>query len=69
MVDDPRMRTYAFTRWSGFKSRVTVERVEFMPGGVITFWTGDKLELAVREYDWNNLYEVDTDDEVAVASQ
>lgn len=51
-------RTYEFTRWSGRKQRVTVERVEFAPGGVVTFWTGDRLELAVKREDWNDLHEI-----------
>lgn len=51
-------RLYEFTRWSGRTQRVLVERVEFEPGGVATFWTGDRLQLAVKREDWNDLHEV-----------
>lgn len=51
-------RVYEFTRWSGRTQRVMVERVQFEPGGVATFWTGDRLELAVKREDWNDLHEV-----------
>lgn len=54
---DPR-RVYELKRWSGRTQRVAAERVEFAAGGVAAFWTGDRLELAVKREDWNDLREV-----------
>ncbi|MGW3346793.1 hypothetical protein ACWDA3_26070 [Nonomuraea rubra] len=51
-------RVYEFTRWSGGKTQVTAREVRFTAGGGIAFWTGGRLELAVRNGDWNNLHEV-----------
>lgn len=57
-MSDPERRTFQFKRWSGRKEQVVAERVQFEAGGVATFWTGDRLELAVKREDWNDLREV-----------
>lgn len=51
-------RVYEFVRWSGGKKRVTADEVRFTAGGGIAFWSGGRLELAVKHGDWNNLREV-----------
>lgn len=50
-------RRWVFRRWSGRRTEILAERVEFTPGGGLAFWTGDQLVLAVQRGDWNDLTE------------
>lgn len=54
------MTTYDFTRWSGGHERVSATEVTF-PGGALVFRDGDRLVLAVKPGDWNNLREVESE--------
>lgn len=53
------MPTYDFTRWSGGHERVSAAEVTF-PAGALVFRDGDRLVLAVKPGDWNDLREVES---------
>jgi hypothetical protein len=57
----PKLRTYTFKRWSGATTTVQAEAVTFADGGVIAFTIRDRLVLAVCKPDWQDLKEVDQD--------
>lgn len=51
------MPTYSFTRWAGRHERLFATDVSF-DGGALVFRDGDRLVLAVKPGDWNDLREV-----------
>lgn len=51
------MPAYEFTRWSGKHERVTAAEVTLSDGALV-FRDGDRLVLAVKPGDWNDLREV-----------
>lgn len=56
----PKLRTYTFKRWSGASTTVEAEAVTFAEGGVIAFTIRDRLVLAVCKPDWQDLKEIDS---------
>ena len=63
----PKLRTYTFKRWSGTTTTVQAEAVTFADGGVIAFTIRDRLVLAVCKPDWQDLKEIDPDQDGSAA--
>lgn len=51
----PEDSVYEFTRFSGRQELIAATTVTFTPGGDLAFTHGDRIILAVRAGDWNNL--------------
>lgn len=51
-------RVFRFTRWSSEREEITADDVEFATSGALVFRDGqDRIVLAVKPGDWNNLTE------------
>lgn len=52
------MPVFEFTRWSGRTESVAADEVTF-PAGALVFRSRDRIVLAVKPGDWNNLRDID----------
>lgn len=52
----PKLRVFSFTRWSGKREKVHATSVSFI-GDSLVFRHGQRLVLAVKSGDWNNVSE------------
>ena len=52
------MPVFEFTRWSGRVQSIAADNVSF-PAGALVFWTGERVVLAVKPGDWNDLRDID----------